>query len=203
MKQDPRFATAAAFQFLNEGRPSHVQNSDVQLVVHDTIVYQADMDQIGSKKLSVQDLAAQDYAQRAELLNLMYEPQQTMFEPEALAMGLDLIAPRLYADGTYLVFLGLRSFQAWCFDESTKLADEDIAVETCQTYYDLRKKAADTRATERRLEATKAFAAIAQCYPGLSVNFKELGSFAETIVHSLLTQPGLTVSQFSMHFGQI
>lgn len=145
---EPRLGTAAAFHMLVEGQPFFLGDSNLQVVIYDTVVYLGDMEYHGATKLGVEDLGIEGHPRRAELLDFCYRPETVMLRGELDAAERVILCPRLFGDGKYLVQCGFTMIQVWCFDEDSNLNEENTL------YWQYRTSAARVRAIRRR-EATR------------------------------------------------
>ncbi|KAL8792571.1 MAG: hypothetical protein Q9195_004793 [Heterodermia aff. obscurata] len=165
--RDPHLGTAAAFHMLTERKPFLIGETTLQAFAYGTIVYLADMDMQGPKKVGVKDLAGEGKPRWAELLDICYQPEELEYgEPDVIER--ELLRPYLRGDGTYVVQVGITTIQVWCFDEDIPLHQED------PQYWRHRTVAARSRA-ERRKEA------VLKQIPCQSPKFRSSNSLLENI----------------------
>lgn len=145
---DHRLGTAAAFHMLKEGQTFFVGDTNLQGVAYDTVIYFADMEYRGPTQMGVEDLGIDGHPRRAELLDFCYQPEIVSLGGEMDGAESDIIYPRLFGDGKYLVQCGFATIQVWSFDEDSKLKKENTL------YWQYRTLAARARAVRRR-EATR------------------------------------------------
>ena len=166
--RDPRLGTAAAFHMLTEQKSFLIGNTTLQAFTYGTIVYLADMDICGPKKVGVKDLAGKGNPRWAELLDICYQQEEFEFGEELDAIERELLRPHLRGDGTYVVQVGITTMQVWSFDEDVPLHQEN------PHYWQQRTVAARIRAEKRK-------AAVRKQFPCQSTKFRSSSSFLENI----------------------
>ena len=166
--RDPRLGTAAAFHMLTECKPFLIGDTTLQAFSYGTIVYLADMDIYGPKKVGVKDLAGEGKPRWSELLDICYQQEEPEFGGELDVAERELLRPHLRGDGTYVVQIGFTTIQVWSFDEDVPLHQED------PHYWQHRTVAARIRAEKRKEAVPKQF-------PCQSPKFRSSSSFLENI----------------------
>ena len=146
---DPHLGTAAAFHMLTERKPFLIGETTLQAFAYGSIVYVADMDIRGPKKVGVKDLAGEGSPRCAELLDICYQQEELDTGRELDVIDREFLRPYLRGDGTYVVQIGITTIQVWCFDEDIPLHQED------PRYWQQRTEAARTRAGKRRQAVLK------------------------------------------------
>lgn len=165
---DPRLGTAAAFHMLTERKPFLIAETTLQAFTYGTIVYLADMDIHGPKKVGVKDLADEGKPRWAEILDICYQQEELESGGELDVIERELLRPHLRGDGTYVVLVGISTIQVWSFDEDAPLHQED------PQYWQHRTVAARIRA-EKRKEA------VLKQSPCRSRKFRSSSSFLDNI----------------------
>ena len=166
--RDPRLGTAAAFHMLTERKPFLIAETTLQAFTYGTIVYLADMDIHGPKKVGVKDLADEGKPRWPEILDICYQQEELESGEELDVMERELPRPRLRGDGTYVVLVGITTIQVWSFDEDAPLHQED------PQYWQHRTVAARIRAEKRKQAVLKQFSC-------RSRKFRSSSSFLENI----------------------
>ena len=166
--RDPRLGTAAAFHMLTERKPFLIGDTTLQAFAYGTIVYLADMDIHGPRKVGVQDLAGEGKPRWAELLDICYQQEELESGEELDVIATEFLRPHLRGDGTYVVQVGITTIQVWSFDEDVPLHQED------PHYWQHRTVAAHNRAATRKEAVLKQF-------PCQSPKFRSSNSFLENL----------------------
>ena len=165
---DSRLGTAAAFHMLTERKPFLIGDTTLQAFTYGTIVYLADVDIRGPKKIGVKDLAGEGNPRSAELLDICYQQEELESGGELDVIEREFLRPHLRGDGTYVVLLGITTIQVWSFDEDVPLHEED------PQYSQHRTTAARIRAEKRKEVSVKRI-------PGKSPKSRSSNSFLESI----------------------